>query len=101
MLGASLDERQAYGIKEAKKDGRPWVPDDTWRADFDKVSNCVSRMQVALREALEGQAKQLAGMTAEQLEAQLRAELVRLAPQFTHEEWALLDKVRMKQFANR
>lgn len=97
MLGTSLDIRMKRGAQDAAKIKEAWVPDDTWRADFDKVTNALTRAGAALREALEGQQKQLSNMTTEQLEEQLKAELPRIVAKFEAADWAKLDAIRMKQ----
>ena len=97
MLGRTLDERQREGIRIAKEHGTTWVPDDLWRADFEKVASTIARMERAISGAQEANQKQLGGMTIEQLEAQFKAELLRAAAGFTKADWAALDKIRMKQ----
>jgi hypothetical protein len=100
MLGTSLDKRAKH---EARNGGglELWQPDDSWRADFDKVSTAIVQAGNALQKALEANQKKLGGMTVEQLEAQLIAELPRLAQTFTPAQWESLDRVRMKQVLSR
>lgn len=97
MLGASLDMRMKRGARDAAKIDEAWVPDDLWRADFDKVTNAITRAGSALKEALEGHQKQLGGMSVEELEEQLKAELPRIVAKFTAEDWGRLDEIRMRQ----
>jgi len=85
------------GARQANARGEAWVPDDTWRADFNQVTQATVQAGNALHRALEGNAKKLGGMSTEQLEAQFKAELLRAAAHFTAEDWARLDQVRMKQ----
>lgn len=98
MLGASLDHRARHGAKVACEHNVPWVPDDMWRSDFDKVSTALTQAGNALQRGLEAQAKKLGGMTVEQLEEQFKAEMIRVATKFTEADWARLDAIRMKQF---
>lgn len=97
MLGATLDHRMKDGAREASRRKEVWQPDDAWRSDFNVVQNALAQAGRALQQALESTAKRLGGMTIEQLEAQFKAELTRVANKFTDDDWVLLDKIRMKQ----
>lgn len=97
LLGQSLDER----LKAARENHPGWQPDEEWRKDFNQVTQTIAQSGQALQRALEANEKKLAGMTVEQLEAQLRAELARIAPHLTAEEWAMLDNIRLKLMMQR
>lgn len=95
-LSASLDQRMKHGAREAAKRGEVWQPDDGWRADFDKSNACIVQVGGALTKALEAEQKKLGTLSTEQLETQFRHELMRAAAAFSAEDWALLDRVRMR-----
>lgn len=96
LLGTSLDIRLKTGMREASKEDRSWSPDDSWRSDFNTVTTTISQVGQALQRALEANQKRLGGMTIDQLEAQLRSEILRMVPSFTPEDWTAIDKLRMK-----
>lgn len=97
MLTASLQQRMKSGHRLAKSVDAPWQPDDSWRGDMKLANDTLVQVGGALQKALEADAKRLQGFTIEDLEQQLRGEMIRAAASFTPEDWALLDRVRMQQ----
>lgn len=92
MLGDSLRARR----NKETEDGKEWEPDDEWRKDFKNVNETLAQAGQSLIRGLEGNKKNLTSVPTEQLEAQLKAELLRAAADLTPEEWAILDKARMQ-----
>lgn len=92
-LGKSLDERM-----KVKRDVSPeWTPDEDWRRDFASVTQTLQHAGNSLIRALEGNKKNLAGLTEEQLEAQLNAELVNSAGSLSDEQWQRMCEARAKR----
>lgn len=91
-LGKSLDIRL-----KAKRDLHPeWVPDEDWRRDFASVTQALKQAGDSLIRALEGNKKDMGGLTEAQLEAQFNAEIVQSATQLTDEQWAKMCEARAK-----
>lgn len=91
-LGRSLDERMR--IKRAAADD--WTPDEDFRRDFAAITNTLQHAGNSLIRALEGNKKNLGGLTEEQLEAQFNAEIVNSAQSLTDEQWARMCEARAK-----
>lgn len=91
-LGRSLDER----LKVKQKVAPDWVPDEEWRKDFAAVTNTIQHAGNSLVRGLEGHKKDLGGLTEEQLEAQLNAELVQSAGTLTDDQWQRMCDARAK-----
>lgn len=89
-LGRSLDER-ATRMKEAADD---WEPSEDWRRDFAAVNAAIQHAGSSLVKALEGNQKFLAGLSEDQLDEQLRTELVRNARDMSEEAWQRMVKAR-------
>jgi hypothetical protein len=97
MLTASLQQRMRAGARLAKTVEAPWQPDDSWRGDMKLANDTLVQVGGALQKALEAEAKRLHGFSIEDLEQQLRHEMIRAAATFSQEDWTLLDRVRMQQ----
>ncbi len=97
MLTASLQQRMKSGARLAKSVDAPWQPDDSWRGDMKLANDTLVQVGGALQKALEADAKRLHGFSMDELEQQLRSEMVRAAATFSQEDWATLDRVRMQQ----
>ena len=91
-LGQSLTNR----MKIKKDASTEWTPDEDWRRDFQSVTTTLQHAGNALARALEGNKKNLGGLTEEQLEAQFNAEIVVAAAQLTDEQWARMCEARAK-----
>jgi uncharacterized membrane-anchored protein YjiN (DUF445 family) len=91
-LGRSLDER----LKVKKEASEMWTPDEDWRRDFGSVTQTIQHAGNSLVRALEGNKKNLGGLTVEQLEAQFNAEIVQAAPSLTDEQWQRMVDARAK-----
>lgn len=91
-LGKSLDARM-----KLKREASPeWTPDEDFRRDFAAVTNTLQHAGNAMDRALEGSKKNTDGLTEEQLEAQLKAEIVASAQTLSDEEWDLMKAARVK-----
>lgn len=97
MLTASLQQRMKTGRRLAASVEAPWQPDDSFRSDMKLANDTLVQVGGALQKALEADAKRLQGFTLDELEQQLRGEMIRAASSFTPEDWATLDRVRMQQ----
>lgn len=73
-----------------------WTPDEDWRRDFASVTQTLQHAGTAMQRALESNKKDKDGLSEEQLEAQLREELVKSAQTLDDEEWALMCAARAK-----
>lgn len=91
-LGRSVDERMR--LKRAASE--QWTPDEDFRRDFAAITNTLQHAGNSLIRALEGNKKNLGGLTEEQLEAQFNAELVNSAQSLTDEQWARMCEARAK-----
>lgn len=91
-LGKSLDRRMTIK-KEASEE---WTPDEDFRRDFAAITNTLQHAGNSLIRALEGRKKDLGGLTEDQLEAQLNAELVNSANTLTDEQWRRMCEARQK-----
>jgi hypothetical protein len=76
------------------------MPEDV-RAKLMEINKFLSETTMGMVRVNDAAAKATAALTLEQLEAQMRAELLRAAWSFTVEEWQLLDEVRAKKAASR
>lgn len=92
-MGKSLDKRIAVK-REAADD---WTPDEDFRRDFAAITNTIQHAGNSLVRALEGNKKNLGGLTEEQLEAQFRAEIVTSAQSMSDEDWQRMVAARAKQ----
>lgn len=91
-LGKSLDARMRL-----KRDLSPeWSPDEDWRRDFASVTTTIQHAGNSLVRALEGNKKNLGGLSEEQLVAQLNAEIVAAAGTLTDEQWQQMQDARAK-----
>lgn len=91
-LGSSLDVRVVQ--KKTAADG--WIPDEEWRKDFASVTNAIQHCGNSLVRALEGNKKDLGGMSEEQLQAQFNAEIVGAAASLSDEQWQRMVDARAK-----
>jgi hypothetical protein len=73
-----------------------WVPDEDWRRDFASATNTLQHAGNSLIRALEGNKKNLGGLTEEQLVAQFNAEIVSSAATLTDEQWGRMCEARAK-----
>ena len=88
----SLKERM-----KIKREASPeWVPDEDWRRDFASATNTLQHAGNSLVRALEGNKKDLGGLTEEQLKAQFNAEIVASAAELTDEQWQRMQDARAK-----
>lgn len=92
-LGKSLDVR--LRTKQAAADD--FVPDEDWRRDFLSVTQTIQHAGNSLIRALEGNKKDMGGLTEAQLEAQFQAEIVQAAGSLTEEQWARMSEARAKK----
>lgn len=76
-----------------------WEMPEDFRAKLMEINKFLSETTMGMVRVNDAAAKATAALTLEQLEAQMRAELLRAAWSFTVEEWALLDEVRAKKAA--
>ena len=91
-LQKSLKERM-----KIKREASPeWVPDEDWRRDFASATNTLQHAGNSLVRALEGNKKDLGGLTEEQLKAQFNAEIVASAAELTDEQWQRMQDARAK-----
>lgn len=91
-LGKSIDARM-----KIKKEASPeWTPDEDFRRDFAAITNTIQHAGNAMTRALEGNKKNTDGLSEEQLQAQMNAEVVRSAQTLTDDEWALMVAARAK-----
>ena len=91
-LGKSLDNR----IKMKREASPEWSPTEDDRRDFAAITNTLQHAGNAMIRGLEANKKDLAGLTEEQLTAQLRAELVKSAHEMSDEDWNLMVEARRK-----
>jgi hypothetical protein len=91
-LGKSLDER----LKIKREVSDQWTPDEDWRRDFASVTQTIKYAGSSLMAALEGNKKNLGGLTEDQLQAQFDAELVNSASTLTDEQWHRMCEARTK-----
>lgn len=91
-LGRSLDER----LKVKKEASEMWTPDEDWRRDFASVTQTIQHAGNSLVRALEGNKKNLGGLTEAQLEAQFNAEIAQSATSLTDEQWQRMVDARTK-----
>lgn len=92
LLGKSLDER----IKMKREAASNWVPNEDDRRDFLSITQTLQHAGNAMSRAMEDNKKNLGGLTEEQLQAQLRAELVAIVQTLSDDEWNMLVEARMK-----
>lgn len=83
-------------MKQKREVCPEWVPDEDWRRDFASATNTLQHAGNSLIRALEGNKKNLSGMTDEQLEAQFNAEIVNAAATLTDEQWNRMCEARAK-----
>lgn len=91
-LGKSLDVR----LKAKKELAADFIPDEDWRRDFASVTQALKQAGDSLIRALEGNKKDLGGLTEAQLTAQFNAEIVQAAQTLTDEQWAKMCESRAK-----
>jgi len=91
-LGKSLDARTAVRRKASPE----WTPDEDARRDFAAITNTLQHAGNALMRALEGNKKNTDNLSEEQLDAQIKAEVVNSAADLTDEEWNLMVEARAK-----
>lgn len=91
-LGRSLKSR----MKVKRELSENWTPDEDWRRDFTSVTTTLQHAGNALVRGIEGNKKNLGGLTEEQLQAQFNAEIIAAAPQLTDEQWAKMCEARAK-----
>lgn len=92
QLGKSLDQR----MKLKREASEEWTPDEDFRRDFAAITNTLQHAGNSLIRALEGNKKNLGGMSEEQLTAQFNAELVTSAQSLTDEQWSKMNEARAK-----
>lgn len=92
-LGKSLDNRLKIKLQASPE----WIPDDAYRQDFELVTRTLRDAGACLTKALEGNKKELGGLTEEQLLAQLKAEMTNIVRTLSQEEWQALVDARNKQ----
>lgn len=91
-LGRSLDAR----IK-IKQDASPeFTMDEDARRDFAAITTTLQHAGNSLIRALEGNKKDLGGLTEEQLAAQFNVEISNSAAQLTDEQWQRMCEARAK-----
>lgn len=92
QLGKALDTR----IK-IKKDVAPeWTPSEDDRRDFAAITQTLQHAGNALIRGLEANKKDLGGLTEEQLQAQFRAEILKMAAEMSDEDWNTMVDARRK-----
>lgn len=91
-LGKSLDQR----MKVKKSVSDEWTLDDDYRRDFAMITQTIRDCGAALQKALEGNKKQLGGLTEQQLEMQFQAEIIKAAAQISDEDWQRMCEARAK-----
>lgn len=91
-LGKSLDVR----LKVKREVTPEWTPDEDWRRDFASVTTTIQHAGNSLVRALEGNKKNLGGLSEEQLMAQFNSEIVAAAGQLTDEQWQRMCDARAK-----
>jgi hypothetical protein len=91
-LGRSLDERMK--IKRAASP--EWTPDEDFRRDFAAITNTLQHAGNAMIRGLEGNKKDMGGLTEAQLEAQFAAELIRNAQAIPDDQWQQMLAARAK-----
>ena len=89
-LGESLDTRLA-AKKEAADD---WQPDDSFRRDFEMVTQTLKQCGEMMIRSQEAFKKHLENMSDAQLAAQMREEIIRGAAGLTDEEFNLIVSAR-------
>ncbi len=91
-LGKSLDQR----MKAKREASDEWTADEDFRRDFAAITNTLQHAGNSLIRALEGNKKNLGGLTEEQLTAQFNAELSSSAQTLTDEQWNKMIEARAK-----
>jgi hypothetical protein len=91
-LGKSLDER----MKVKREASDMWTPDEDWRRDYAAVTTAIQHATNSLVRALEGNKKDLGGLTEAQLAAQFQAEIVMAASTMSEEDWQRMCDTRAK-----
>lgn len=92
LLGKSLDLRMRKKIEASPE----WVPDEDYRRDFASITQTLQTAGNAMSRALEDNKKNNSGLTEDQLNAQFKAELIRVAQTMTDDEWRLMLEARAK-----
>ena len=92
QLGKSLDER----MKAKREVAADWTPDEDFRRDFAAITNTLQHAGNSLIRALEGNKKNLGGLTEDQLTAQFNAEIINSAQTLTDEQWTQMQAARAK-----
>ncbi len=91
-LGKSLDHR----MKVKREASEEWTADEDFRRDFAAITNTLQHAGNSLIRALEGNKKNLGGLTEAALEAQFNAEIVNSAQSLTDEQWSRMAEARAK-----
>lgn len=91
-LGKSLDAR----LKLKREASSEWTPDEDFRRDFAAITHTLQQCGAAMDRALEGNKKNTDGLSEEQLEAQLKAEIVNSAQTLSDDEWEYMKDARLK-----
>lgn len=92
-LGKSLDSR----LKIMKAGSENWTLNEDFRRDFAAITMTIQHAGNSLVRAIEGNKKNLGGLTDAQLEAQLNSELVKAATTLTDEQWSMMVAIRAKR----
>lgn len=92
LLGKSLDLR----LKKKLEASPEWVPDEDFRRDFASITQTLQTAGNAMSRALEDNKKNNSGLSEDQLNAQLKAEIVRIAQVMSDEEWNAMCVARAK-----
>ena len=92
MLGKSLDARLKTKVSAAEE----FTLTDDDRRDFASITQTIQHAGNSLVRALEGNKKNLGGLTEEQLTAQFNAEIVASAAALTDDQWARMKEARTK-----
>ena len=87
-------EMQDAALRKDNPEAAPWIPSKEWLDAYHKNGDLITRLARGIRLGRDADKRHLEGMTNEQLDAQFARELVRLAPSFTDDQWAQIDRVR-------
>lgn len=77
--------------------GPDWIPDKDWMDAHLKNGDLIVRLMRGIRLGREADKKIVESMPEEQMDAVFVRELMRLAPTFSDEQWAHLDRARAQQ----
>lgn len=80
-----------------KREAAPnWVPNEDDRRDFAAITQTLQHAGNAMSRAMEDNKKNLGGLTEEQLQAQLKAEITAIVQTLSDAEWNTLVEARAK-----